>query len=196
MIYCIHPRVYGREVPSTSSILPASQEANIHGLRCREFEADLRLGERLMGGEPIRVKLTKTISFCRRYLVKDDPFSVGGKRESCQTTSGSKACVTEMGRMWNEVFLNMVYKEISFPFQCSTRLFLGVVMVLCHFVPSYSNHVVKKSMILCSCSNSWQIFCSSSFEWGIIYARCFAMSAMEHDRYPKKYSSHSLKTCI
>ncbi|CAL1130398.1 unnamed protein product [Cladocopium goreaui] len=43
------------------------QEANIHGLRCREFEADLRLGERLMGGEPIRVKLTKTISFCRRW---------------------------------------------------------------------------------------------------------------------------------
>ena len=45
------------------------QEANIHGLRCREFEADLRLGERLMGGEPIRVKLTKTISFCRRLFL-------------------------------------------------------------------------------------------------------------------------------
>lgn len=43
-----------------------TQEANIGGLRCREFEVDLRLGERLLGGEPIRVKLTKTISFCRR----------------------------------------------------------------------------------------------------------------------------------
>mmetsp|Transcript_1118 Transcript_1118/g.2848 ORF Transcript_1118/g.2848 Transcript_1118/m.2848 type:complete len:158 (-) Transcript_1118:740-1213(-) len=45
------------------------QEANIHGLRSKEFEVDLLLGERLCGGEPIRVKLTKTISLCRRLFL-------------------------------------------------------------------------------------------------------------------------------
>eukprot|EP00439_Symbiodinium_sp_Y106_P043219 s1631_g5.t1 len=44
-------------------------ELNIHGLRSKEFEVDLLLGERLCGGEPIRVKLTKTISLCRRLLM-------------------------------------------------------------------------------------------------------------------------------
>ena len=61
--WCEIPTRNGRTTDLSRSV----QEANIHGLRCREFEADLRLGERLMGGEPIRVKLTKTISFCRRW---------------------------------------------------------------------------------------------------------------------------------
>ena len=66
--YLGNPPIFVAEIRKTPPTPGAShlQEANIHGLRCREFEADLRLGERLMGGEPIRVKLTKTISFCRR----------------------------------------------------------------------------------------------------------------------------------
>eukprot|EP00931_Biecheleriopsis_adriatica_P102574 TRINITY_DN77522_c0_g1_i1.p1 TRINITY_DN77522_c0_g1~~TRINITY_DN77522_c0_g1_i1.p1 ORF type:complete len:993 (+),score=166.14 TRINITY_DN77522_c0_g1_i1:61-3039(+) len=80
------------------------QQANINGLSCREFEIDLLAGEKLCG-EPIRVRLTKTISFCRRLFFTLITFGLYEVWHRCCARGSrifdvdSRIAVTSLGRL-------------------------------------------------------------------------------------------------